>query len=523
VYGGDTYAKSLPKLLEGAKDLAGMKFREDVASVTSLEKLGERTDVTMLVATVTHALRVFEPKSAADITLLQQATREFVAYLMLAIFPYEVGVNVYKRVADCIIPHAELNEKLDLGMQKTVIKQLLVGYLLGFHDESLDNIILTFDKIDGCKDKAEKYNLPSDLIKAAMRYYDPTIQVPDRRVDQSASFARFFKQQSTASSSVSSELQCLEAQFWKVAALANSDRRFPDMVLIETLFPGTYHMSTILGFTATPDQLNASAAQAHASLRNCATAILDKRSEEAAGAGAGAVTPYFDELQTKSRGFLCFGNLLRNGPLRNSMKECVAMMDCADKKAFDEYTEVEGPTDPLEKAIWLAGAGQMVSKEDYVLVKHLGVGGSAIVFEGRWKDEPDLAFAAKLLYVEHSKVYKELIRPLDIESRLDSDNYAVKTYGYSIVEELKHGYVVILFMELGDETLEDIRDAQEEWLKFVKVTGNPTKRKKIKEENNGKCKNLLVANIPYLHDLLKALVHAQERGVFHRDVKTESK
>jgi hypothetical protein len=170
-----------------------------------------------------------------------------------------------------------------------------------------------------------------------------------------------------------------------------------------------------------------------------------------------------------------------------------------------------------------AGAGMLWTEDDFHIVRFLGKGSFAAVFEALIKRPSEQApekegrVALKLQTMNKKSFAKLFMRQLLVQSSLGSD-FVVPIFGWFVVGQselveklpkLPNKITVAIVMELGDCTLEDVRVSQ---LK-------DKKRKKL----GVWYKQMLKTKLAISKALLEGLNHCHGLDMLHRDVKTESK
>ena len=167
-----------------------------------------------------------------------------------------------------------------------------------------------------------------------------------------------------------------------------------------------------------------------------------------------------------------------------------------------------------------AGAGLLLTGDEFRIVKKLGSGSFSVVYHAIYKQK--FPVALKLMAVQAKDVLKEVGRALVHSSRMD-DDYVVRTLGYFILNQNEYSsnnlpserdqlYIVVVD-ELGefDMEVELDRQKQDASLQFVSDDSSHVKRVII---------DRLDINLPPLVQLLESIEHMHGKGIHHRDVKT---
>jgi len=181
----------------------------------------------------------------------------------------------------------------------------------------------------------------------------------------------------------------------------------------------------------------------------------------------------------------------------------------------DLLANASGSTEYPKTTAGKLGAGLACTDDSsFAFADFLGQGSYAAVFESRHTAHPSIRTAVKAQVIAKSQTWKQFVRPLTIQARLDK-KYAVQIFswgivGYDVLEEnlkkLPSSLTFLLTMELGSKSLEDYRNEQ--------LNAEP--KAKTKKEYRATYDQRVKVYLPIVLYLLEALSHCLAKKVIHR-------
>lgn len=539
-------------------------LKEDLAFVTAkTHEEVKKTDKTtkdlqkdLITLLVTVASVVLDKDLTIESQLRVAAQKQFVGYLLHAVMIHKVGTPQFKEVAGAFGEPTALTG----FAAKTMVKKMVIRKILGIGENSVlgsvldqlaDDIHEEYDFF--LKLSARKPKVPLEIREAVAKVYVPNDNwlamnnLPPQLAssEETSQFLLYgFWSGSTgdtesvvapgmaASSVASSDAEESRAKIlgrflvntgtgdWNITRLQIAkllaERDPGSSVWNETKAAIEEELGPMRHFMVLPDQPDSFPYQS-SDVSDLATALVSITGRndvvssnvvaaESETGGPESSSPALAELEVlEVSDAFTVENFLMNKTiwqlLHSNSKDAAKNGDKIENALAGGY--VGPPTTSTQKA----GAGLVHVHENFLITKFLGNGGHGAVFEARHKDFLNICLAIKFQCLDKSNLAKFMVRELHLPTKLDK-KFAVEMYGWYLLPSGKNKVVMAILMEIGDETLENFRDKQEE------MARNGSRQDRI---------DLLKTNLPTLRDLIEGLEHMNSCGVSHRDFKTESK